>query len=129
MRAFDGSQLIVERRHCFAVRGGDRDNLPARSVLAQPPYIDLARYHLLRRSDIDVAQGGCSDRFVCRRTLAFCWTFDRDDRPLLTQRVKDHRAWPPFNIVRAGKQTYVCLIPLKSAGQSVESRPIPAIQS
>src|ERR1700685_1983389 len=60
VRAFDRRQLIVEFRYWFAARcsGGNRDDEPARSVLACPPYVELARYHLLQRSDIDVAQRG-----------------------------------------------------------------------
>src|SRR5271169_2300763 len=60
MRAFDRSQLIIEIRQRFATRcyGRNRDNSPARSNLTQPPYVDLARHHLLRRPDIDVAQRG-----------------------------------------------------------------------
>jgi len=60
MRAFDRRQLIVEFRHCFAAgcSASKRDDEPARSVLAGPPYIELAGHHLLRRFDIDVAQRG-----------------------------------------------------------------------
>ena len=58
MRAFDRSQLIIEIRQRFAARccSRNRDDSPARSVLTQPSYVDLARHHLLRRPDIDVAQ-------------------------------------------------------------------------
>jgi hypothetical protein len=59
MRAFDRSQLIIERRHCFAVRcGGESDDESARPVLTQPSHIDFAGHHLLRRRDVDVAQWG-----------------------------------------------------------------------
>ncbi len=60
MRTFDRGQLIIEIRRCFAARccGRKRDDLPARSVFTQPPYVDLARHHALRRPDIDVAQRG-----------------------------------------------------------------------
>ncbi len=60
MRAFDRSQLIVEIRQRFAARccGRNRDDSPARSVLTQPTYVELARHHLLPRPDIDVAQRG-----------------------------------------------------------------------
>jgi hypothetical protein len=79
MRAFDRSQLIIEIRQRFAARCGsrNRDDSPARSVLTQPSYVDLARHHLLRRSDIDMAQRRRRDRLVCWCTPAFCWTFDR----------------------------------------------------
>jgi hypothetical protein len=66
MRAFDRRQLIAEFRHGFAAgcSGGKRDEQPARSILTGPPYVELARYHLLRRFDFDVAQRGRRDRFV-----------------------------------------------------------------
>jgi hypothetical protein len=58
MRAFDRSQLIIKIRQRFAARccSRNRDDSPARSVLTQPSYVDLARHHLLRRPDINVAQ-------------------------------------------------------------------------
>jgi hypothetical protein len=60
MWTFDRSQLVIEIRQCFAalrcVR--NRNDSPARSTLTQPAYVDLARHHLLRRPDIDVAQWG-----------------------------------------------------------------------
>ena len=58
MKAFDRSQLIIEIRQRFAARccSRNRDDSPARSVLTQPSYVDLAGRHLLRRPDIDVAQ-------------------------------------------------------------------------
>jgi hypothetical protein len=60
MRAFDRSQLIIEIRQRFAARWyrRNRDDSTARSILTQPPYIDFARHHLLRRPDVDVAQRG-----------------------------------------------------------------------
>ena len=60
MRTLDRSQLIIEIHQRFAARccRRNRDDSPARSILTQPPYVDLARHHLLRRSDIDVAQRG-----------------------------------------------------------------------
>src|ERR1019366_5341341 len=60
MRTFDRRQLIVEIRRRFAARccGPNRNDSPARSVPTQPAYIKLARHHLLRRPDIDVAQRG-----------------------------------------------------------------------
>jgi hypothetical protein len=60
MRALDCSQLIIERRRRFVARcrSCNSDNLPARPALTQPSNVDLARYHLLRCPDIDVAQWG-----------------------------------------------------------------------
>jgi hypothetical protein len=60
MRTFDRSQLIIEIRQRFPARccGRNRDDSPAQSILTQPPYIDLARHHLLWRPDVDVAQRG-----------------------------------------------------------------------
>jgi hypothetical protein len=73
MRAFDRSQLIIEIRRRFAAGccGRSRNYEPARSILTRPPHIDLARYHLLRWPNIDMAQRGSGDRFVRRRTLTF----------------------------------------------------------
>jgi hypothetical protein len=58
MGAFDRSQLIIEIRQRLAARcfGLNRNHESARSVLTQPPYVDLARHHLLPRPHIDVAQ-------------------------------------------------------------------------
>src|ERR1022692_2776123 len=60
MRTFDRSQLIVEIRQRITARccGRNRDDSPARSILTQPTYVELARHHLLRRPDVDVAQRG-----------------------------------------------------------------------
>jgi len=60
MRTLDRSQLIIEICQRFAARccRRNRDDLPARSILTQPPYIEFARHHLLRCPDIDVAQRG-----------------------------------------------------------------------
>jgi hypothetical protein len=60
MRTLDRSQLIIEIRQRFAAQccRRNRDDSAARSIFTQPPYVDLARHHLLRRPDIDVAQRG-----------------------------------------------------------------------
>jgi len=60
MRTLDRSQLIIEIRQRFAARccRHSRNDQPARSILTQPPDVDLARHHLLRHPDIDVAQRG-----------------------------------------------------------------------
>jgi len=60
MWTFDRSQLVIEIRQRFAARRcvRNRNDSPARSTLTQPAYVDLARDHLLRRPDIDVAQWG-----------------------------------------------------------------------
>src|ERR1700690_176032 len=57
MRALDRRHLICEIRQGLAARcrGGNRDDEPARSVLTQPPFVDFAQHHLLRRPDVDVA--------------------------------------------------------------------------
>lgn len=64
MRTFDRSQWIVEFRLRFGARcsGRNRDDEPA--LLAQPTYIELARLHLPRHSDINVAQRGSRERFM-----------------------------------------------------------------
>jgi hypothetical protein len=57
MRAFDRSQLIIViQRFTAGCRERSRNDEPARSVLTQPSTVDLTKYHLLRRFDIDVAQ-------------------------------------------------------------------------
>jgi hypothetical protein len=60
MWTFDRSQLVIETRERFAARCcvRNRNDSPARSALTQPAYVNLARHHLLRRPDIDVAQWG-----------------------------------------------------------------------
>jgi hypothetical protein len=59
MRAFDRSQLIIESRW-FVIEScvRSRNHEPARSILTQPPHVELARDHLLWRPDIDVTQRG-----------------------------------------------------------------------
>ncbi len=66
MRALDRSQLIIEIRQGFAAQRcrRNRDQSRTQSVFAQPPYIDLAGYHLLQRPDIDVAQRRRRGRLV-----------------------------------------------------------------
>jgi hypothetical protein len=56
MRAFDRSQLEFRQRFAARCCSRNRYDSPARSVLTQPSCVDLARYHLLGRPDIDVAQ-------------------------------------------------------------------------
>ena len=82
MRALDRRQLIVEIRCRFVVgcRGRDRDDSSARSVLAQPTYVDLIRHHLLRCLDTNVSQRRGRNRSVRWSTPAFCRTFDRHCR-------------------------------------------------
>jgi hypothetical protein len=60
MWALDRSQLIIEICRRFAAERcrRNRDDSPARSILTQPPDINITGHHLLRRPDVDVAQRG-----------------------------------------------------------------------
>lgn len=65
MRAFDRGQLIIESRWFVArCAGRSRNHETAPFVFAQPPNVGLARDHLLRRPDVDVAQRCRCQRFV-----------------------------------------------------------------
>jgi hypothetical protein len=60
MRAFDRRQLIIEFGHrlfasCWWERDGNEGS--ARSVLTQPPNVEIPWHHLLLQPEVDTAHG------------------------------------------------------------------------